>query len=126
MRMLRVVAPVGVNPPLRSHQRSGPGLSAGSGGGAAASAGSAGAGRAGEGNGRRGEGNGRRDHQNGRSTFLITRSTFLITVSDHLMTWNCKHLANATLRHRIDAACRNAGYEPPAICTPLELLGETA
>lgn len=42
--------------------------------------------------------------------------------SDFLLTWNFKHLANAALRNRIDAACRNAGYEPPVICTPEELL----
>lgn len=40
-----------------------------------------------------------------------------------LMTWNCTHIANATLRPRIEALCRQAGYEPPVICTPQELLG---
>ena len=41
---------------------------------------------------------------------------------DYLVTWNCTHIANATLRHRIEAICRAAGYEPPTICTPQELL----
>ena len=41
---------------------------------------------------------------------------------DYLVTWNCTHIANATLRHRIEAVCRAAGYEPPTICTPQELL----
>ena len=41
----------------------------------------------------------------------------------YLVTWNCAHIANATLRPRIEAICRGAGYEPPVICTPLELLG---
>ena len=45
---------------------------------------------------------------------------------DYLMTWNCKHLANALLWHRISKACRAAGFEPPTICTPLELLGDGA
>jgi hypothetical protein len=41
---------------------------------------------------------------------------------DYLLTWNCTHIANASLRSRIDAACRKHGYEPPIICTPDELL----
>ena len=41
---------------------------------------------------------------------------------DYLLTWNCKHIANAAMRPRIEAICRLAGYEPPVICTPLELM----
>jgi hypothetical protein len=41
--------------------------------------------------------------------------------ADYLLTWNFKHLANAALRKRIEAACRSRGYEPPVICTPEEL-----
>jgi hypothetical protein len=41
---------------------------------------------------------------------------------DYLLTWNCKHIANATLRPKIEAVCRESGYEPPIICTPQELL----
>ena len=40
---------------------------------------------------------------------------------DYLVTWNCKHIANATMRVAIDRVCRAAGYEPPVICTPEEL-----
>jgi len=40
----------------------------------------------------------------------------------YLVTWNCRHLANALLRTRIEEACRAAGYEPVVICTPEELL----
>ena len=40
---------------------------------------------------------------------------------DYLLTWNSKHIANVTLRPRIEAVCRAAGYEPPLICTPEEL-----
>ncbi|MDR3635833.1 MAG: type II toxin-antitoxin system VapC family toxin [Isosphaeraceae bacterium] len=39
---------------------------------------------------------------------------------DYLLTWNCTHIANVTLRGRIEAVCRDIGYEPPAICTPEE------
>lgn len=42
---------------------------------------------------------------------------------DYLLTWNCTHIANATLRPRIEEVCRRSGYEPPVICTPNELLG---
>ena len=41
----------------------------------------------------------------------------------YLLTWNCKHIANATLRGRIESVCRAAGFEPPTICTPEELPG---
>lgn len=41
----------------------------------------------------------------------------------YLLTWNFKHIANATLRKRIEAVCRDSGFEPPTICTPDELLG---
>ena len=40
---------------------------------------------------------------------------------EYLLTWNCKHIANATMRQGIERACREAGYEPPVICTPEEL-----
>lgn len=41
---------------------------------------------------------------------------------DYLVTWNCRHIANATVRPQIERVCRNAGYEPPIICTPAELM----
>ena len=41
---------------------------------------------------------------------------------EYLLTWNCKHIANAAMRPRIESICRAAGYEPPVICTPLELM----
>jgi hypothetical protein len=41
---------------------------------------------------------------------------------EFLLTWNCSHLANATLRGKIESVCRSLGYEPPIICTPLELV----
>lgn len=40
-----------------------------------------------------------------------------------LLTWNFKHIANASLRGRIEQICRDAGFEPPIICTPEELMG---
>jgi len=41
---------------------------------------------------------------------------------DYLVTWNFRHIANAAARARIEYACREAGYDPPAICTPNELM----
>lgn len=41
---------------------------------------------------------------------------------EYLVTWNCRHIANATLRARIEQACRDRGYEPAVICTPDELM----
>jgi predicted nucleic acid-binding protein len=43
---------------------------------------------------------------------------------DYLLTWNCKHLANAQIRRRITKVCEAAGYKMPLICTPEELMGE--
>jgi hypothetical protein len=39
----------------------------------------------------------------------------------YLLTWNCKHLANATMRGTIERVCRSVGSSPPIICTPEEL-----
>ena len=41
----------------------------------------------------------------------------------YLLTWNCKHIANARMRSAIDLVCRQSGYVPPIICTPEELEG---
>lgn len=43
---------------------------------------------------------------------------------DYLLTWNCRHIANAEIRPQLEALCWRAGYRPPVICTPLELLKE--
>lgn len=33
---------------------------------------------------------------------------------DCLLTWNCAHIANATMRPKIEAICRSNGFEPPS------------
>ena len=43
---------------------------------------------------------------------------------DYLLTWNCKHIANATKRPLIERICESADCAPPIICTPEELLGD--
>lgn len=39
-----------------------------------------------------------------------------------LLTWNCRHLANAAISDRLASTCRQAGFEMPVICTPKELM----
>lgn len=43
---------------------------------------------------------------------------------DYLLTWNCKHLANAQITRRIAVICTKLNYSVPLICTPDELMGE--
>ncbi|HKQ52789.1 MAG TPA: type II toxin-antitoxin system VapC family toxin [Pyrinomonadaceae bacterium] len=43
---------------------------------------------------------------------------------DYLLTWNCRHIANAEMQTSVAAISRESGYEPPVICTPEELLGD--
>lgn len=42
---------------------------------------------------------------------------------DFLVTWNCRHIANAILIPRIAAILKARGFEIPLICTPPQLLG---
>jgi hypothetical protein len=41
---------------------------------------------------------------------------------DYLLTWNCKHIANAKKRGEMERVCLEFGYVYPMICTPEELL----
>lgn len=41
---------------------------------------------------------------------------------DYLLTWNFKHIANAAMRANVELVCRLNGYEPPVICSPMELM----
>jgi predicted nucleic acid-binding protein len=41
---------------------------------------------------------------------------------EYLVTWNLRHLANATIRGKIEEVVRAAGMVPPIICTPEELM----
>ncbi len=43
---------------------------------------------------------------------------------DYLLTWNCKHLANAQISRRIAIVCEKLEHRMPIICTPEELMGE--
>ncbi len=41
---------------------------------------------------------------------------------DYLLTWNCKHIANAQIQKKLAQVSFDAGYELPTICTPYELM----
>lgn len=40
----------------------------------------------------------------------------------YLLTWNCRHLANAALADIIERACERAGLLAPRVCTPEQLM----
>src|ERR1700733_4504837 len=40
----------------------------------------------------------------------------------YLLTWNCRHMANATMRTQIEAVCASKGFKAPIICTPEEMM----
>jgi hypothetical protein len=42
---------------------------------------------------------------------------------DYLLTWNCKHIANAQIQGKLAEISLDLGYELPILCTPYELLG---
>ena len=42
--------------------------------------------------------------------------------ADYLLTWNCKHIANATHRANMMSHIEEMGFACPVICTPEELL----
>ncbi len=44
---------------------------------------------------------------------------------DILLTWNCRHIANAFILGRLRRLVEAAGYATPTICTPEELLQQT-
>ena len=42
---------------------------------------------------------------------------------DYLLTWNCKHIANAQIQKKLQQICSSFGCTLPIICTPYELMG---
>lgn len=45
-----------------------------------------------------------------------------VNAVDYLLTWNCKHLANARVMRRVADVCYVQGFCMPLICTPEELM----
>jgi hypothetical protein len=52
----------------------------------------------------------------------------IATVAHHriqyLLTWNCKHIANAKILPRVHRVLADLGVPIPIICTPEELIGD--
>lgn len=44
---------------------------------------------------------------------------------DFLLTWNCRHIANAAMIRAVEQVCQEQGFDCPVICTPEELMGGT-
>lgn len=42
---------------------------------------------------------------------------------EYLLTWNCRHIANAELNRAIRRVIGRHGYDVPNLCTPEELMG---
>ncbi len=45
-----------------------------------------------------------------------------IARADYLLTWNCRHMANATMRAQIESVCASKGFKAPIICTAEEMM----
>ncbi|MBW4471132.1 MAG: type II toxin-antitoxin system VapC family toxin [Stenomitos rutilans HA7619-LM2] len=43
---------------------------------------------------------------------------------DYLLTWNCKHIANAQIQRKLAKISLDFGYELPILCTPYELMAD--
>ena len=43
---------------------------------------------------------------------------------DYLLTWNCKHIANAQMQSKLAEISLDFGYVLPLLCTPNELMGD--
>jgi hypothetical protein len=41
---------------------------------------------------------------------------------DILLSWNCRHIANAAIQSRLRRLVESAGFDLPVICTPEELM----
>lgn len=48
-----------------------------------------------------------------------------VVKADYLLTWNCRHLANAQILRRLEKEAGARGWNLPTVCTPLELMGES-
>ena len=43
---------------------------------------------------------------------------------EYLVSWNYKHIVNETKRQLINQVCRDSGFQPTTLCTPIELIEE--
>jgi predicted nucleic acid-binding protein len=58
----------------------------------------------------------------------VVDALHIATVAHHriqyLLTWNCKHIANAKILPRVHQVLTDLGVPIPIICTPEELIGD--
>jgi predicted nucleic acid-binding protein len=47
-----------------------------------------------------------------------------VSQMNYLLTWNCKHIANAQIQPKLRQISLKRGFELPILCTPYELLQE--
>lgn len=45
---------------------------------------------------------------------------------EYLLTWNCRHLANAQILRRLELEAIRRGWNLPTVCTPPGLMGESS
>ena len=48
-----------------------------------------------------------------------------VAQADYLLTWNCRHLANAQILRRLEREAIRLDWQLPTVCTPLELMGDS-
>ena len=53
-------------------------------------------------------------------------ATAAVYECEFLLTWNCRHIANAELQRTMRRVVEDHEYELPSLCTPDELMGERA
>jgi hypothetical protein len=51
-------------------------------------------------------------------------ATATVYACDYLLTWNCRHIANAEIIRLLRTVAVRHGFELPLLCTPEELMGE--
>lgn len=47
-----------------------------------------------------------------------------VEARDFLLTWNCRHIANAEIMEGLRSVCAESGYRLPVLCTPEQLMGD--
>jgi hypothetical protein len=51
-------------------------------------------------------------------------SAAILYEMDYLLSWNCRHIANAEIQKKIAQIIHHEGYNMPILCTPEVLMGE--
>lgn len=58
----------------------------------------------------------------GRDAAHIAIAT--VHAMDVLLSWNCRHIANAANQHRLRRLAQDSGFVLPVLCTPEEMTGD--